>query len=92
MEKGLIDADLGSGLCKKRIASGNRGKSSGYRLIVGARVGERYFFLHLFPKSEKGNITTKERKALRMLAKNLLDLSESDIRNLLKDGSLLKVK
>lgn len=33
-EQGLIDADLGGGVIKQRIACHNKGKSSGYRTIV----------------------------------------------------------
>ncbi len=38
-ESGLIDADLGSGLIKQRIARQGRGKSGGYRSILIFRSG-----------------------------------------------------
>lgn len=52
MESGLIDADLGGHLYKKRVARPGGGKSSGYRPHLSARIGNRYMFLHGFPKSD----------------------------------------
>ena len=39
-ERGLIDADLGGGVIKQRIARPGAGKSKGYRSIVIYRKGE----------------------------------------------------
>ena len=44
MESGLIDADLGGSLYKKRVARPGGGKSGGYRTLVSARIGSRYVF------------------------------------------------
>lgn len=41
MEHGLIDADLGGFLYKKRVARPGGGKSGGYRTIISARIGRR---------------------------------------------------
>ena len=38
-ERGLIDADLGGGLIKLRVARRGQGKSGGYRVIVAYRSG-----------------------------------------------------
>ena len=59
MENGLIDADLGGFLYKKRVARPGGGKSGGYRTLLSARLGNRYVFLHGFPKSDKANVTTQ---------------------------------
>ena len=59
-EKGLVDADLGGGLIKQRIARAGEGKSGGYRAIVVLRRGERGFFVHGFAKNDKGNIKSNE--------------------------------
>lgn len=53
VEAGLIDADLGSGLIKQRIARQGRGKSGGYRSILIVRSGERAIFVFAFAKSDK---------------------------------------
>ena len=37
-EKGLIDADLGGGLIKQRMATGNRGAAKGSRAVVFYRA------------------------------------------------------
>ena len=62
MEAGLVDADLGGFLYKKRVARPGGGKSGGYRTLLSARIGSSYVFLHGFPKSNKANITQDERR------------------------------
>ena len=59
-ESGLIDADLGSGLIKQRIARQGGGRSGGYRSILIFRSGERAIFVFAFAKSDKGNLTTSQ--------------------------------
>ena len=41
---GLIDADLGGGLIKQRIARSGGGKSGGYRTVLAYRRGQRRCF------------------------------------------------
>ncbi len=72
---GLIDADLGGSLYKKRVARPGGGKSGGYRTLVSARIGSRYVFLYGFPKNDKANITQDEKKALQFAGKVFLELS-----------------
>ncbi|WP_201766897.1 type II toxin-antitoxin system RelE/ParE family toxin [Chrysiogenes arsenatis] len=91
LQSGLFDADLGGNVYKKRISKGNRGKSSGYRTIIGAVVGERYFFLYVFAKNKKSNVSIKEQFALKELAKTLFGLDQDSIEQLLNDGELIKV-
>jgi hypothetical protein len=52
-EKGHVDADLGAGLIKQRVARAGRGRSSGFRTIVAYWHGERAVFLYLFAKNRK---------------------------------------
>ena len=91
MEDGLIDADLGAFLYKKRVARSGGGKSGGYRTLLSARMGDRYVFLHGFPKSDKANITQDEKKALRFAGKVFLDLSGQALSQALKSGVLVEV-
>ena len=91
MESGLIDADLGGFLYKKRVARLGGGKSGGYRTLLSARIGSRYVFLHGFPKSDKANITQDERKALQFAGKLFLELSAEDLVKALEIGVLLEV-
>jgi hypothetical protein len=43
--KGLIDADLGGGVVKQRIARAGGGKSGGFRTIILFRAGTRAFLV-----------------------------------------------
>ena len=91
MEAGLVDADLGGFLYKKRVARPGGGKSGGYRTLLSARIGDRYVFLHGFPKSDKANITQDEKKALQFAGKVFLELSAENLAKALKSGVLLEV-
>jgi len=91
MESGLIDADLGGFLYKKRVARPGGGKSGGYRTLLSARMGDRYVFLHGFPKSDKVNITQDEKKALQFAGKVFLELSGKALSQALKSGVLVEV-
>ncbi|MGD9583062.1 MAG: type II toxin-antitoxin system RelE/ParE family toxin [Lysobacterales bacterium] len=91
MESGLVDADLGGFLYKKRVARPGGGKSGGYRTLLSARIGSRYVFLHGFPKRDKANITLDEKKALQFAGKVLLELSAEALSKALQSGVLLEV-
>jgi len=41
IQKGLIDARLGGGLIKKRVARSGHGKRGGYRVILASNLGDR---------------------------------------------------
>jgi hypothetical protein len=91
IEDGLIDADLGGFLYKKRVARPGGGKSGGYRTLLSARMGDRYVFLHGFPKSDTANITRDERKALQFAGKVFLELSGEALLQALRSGVLVEV-
>lgn len=59
-ERGLIDADLGGGVVKQRIARTGQGKSGGFRVMILYKRGVRAFFIHGFAKSERANIAPDE--------------------------------
>jgi hypothetical protein len=59
-ESGAIDADLGGGLIKQRVARSGEGRSGGFRTVMAYWSGERAVFLHLFPKSRQSNIGPAE--------------------------------
>ena len=59
-ENGQIDADLGGGVIKQRIARPGKGKSKGYRTIVLFRKSEKSFFVYGFAKSELSNVGEAE--------------------------------
>ena len=65
MDAGLIDADLGGGVVKKRVALPGRGKSGSTRTLVATNKGDRWFFVFGFEKNERANISKKELEALQ---------------------------
>lgn len=72
MESGLIDADLGGGLIKKRVALPGRGKSGGARTLIATNKSDRWFFVFGFEKNEMENIEPAELNALKAYAPRLL--------------------
>ena len=92
MESGLVDADLGGLLYKKRVARPGSGKSGGYRTLLAARIGSRYVFLHGFPKSTTANITREEKRALQFAGKVFLELPVGNLSKALQSGVLLEVR
>ena len=64
-ENGQIDADLGGGVIKQRIACPGECKSKGYRSVMLFRKGETAFFVYGFPKSELGNIREDEEEQFK---------------------------
>jgi hypothetical protein len=91
MMSGLIDADLGSGLLKKRIARTGQGKSGGFRTLVATNKGDRWIFVFGFSKNEKSNIDKKEEKALKKLADQLLSMPSEDVAKAESKNELIKV-
>ena len=75
MNAGLIDADLGGGLYKKRVARTGQGKSGGFRTLVATNRGDRWIFVFGFAKNERDNINKKEKDAFKKLADYYLSLS-----------------
>lgn len=92
MDQGLFEAELGNHLYKKRVAIPGQGKSGGYRTMVGAVIGNRYFFLYMFAKSDRANISKREELALKELAKQFIDFDQAMIEHLVNEGELIKVE
>ena len=91
MANGLFDADLGSGLFKKRIGRPGQGKSGGYRTLVATNKGNRWVFVYGFPKSERANIDKDEAQALKKLATHLLSLTAQAVTRATEAGELIEV-
>ena len=91
MVNGLIDADLGGYVVKKRVALHGRGKSSGARTIVATKFGERWFFLFGFEKNERSNIDSDELKSLQQLALTLLSFDASQLTTAVNAGQLIEL-
>lgn len=91
MESGLIDADLGGGVVKKRVALPGRGKRGGARTLVATNRADRWFFVFGFEKNERGNISANELEALQKIAVDLLGLSSNELRQLTDSQELVEI-
>ena len=91
MEDGLIDADLGGYVYKKRIALPGRGKSGSVRTLVATRNGDRWIFMYGFEKNEKDYITKAELAALQGVARDFLGFSEEVLSQVIACGQLEEV-
>lgn len=91
---GIVDADLGGCLFKKRIARAGSGKSGGYRLLIGYKKpnDERIIFIFAFAKNEKANIKKNEEAVLRIVAEKFFLASDDQIKALLEVGEAWEVK
>jgi|SRR5712671_4326998 hypothetical protein len=91
-ERGLVDADLGGGLIKQRIARPGQGKSGGFRTLTAYRRSERAVFLFGFAKNERDNIDDDELETLRERGQVFLALSTGQLARLLAEGDLTEVE
>ena len=90
-EAGLIDADLGGGVIKQRIARAGEGKSGGFRTIILFRAGDRAFFVYGFAKNERANIRDDELMEFRRLATSLMSYGDRELAQALHGGALTEV-
>lgn len=65
MRRGLVDADLGGCVFKKRVALPGRGKSGSVRTLLGFQQGHHVFLIYGFAKCARANISNAELRALR---------------------------
>ena len=91
MLQGLIDADLGGGIVKKRIGLAGRGKRGGARTLIATNRGNRWFFVYGFEKNDRTNIADDELEALQDIAKQLLARSGQQLDDAVQDGSLQEI-
>ena len=91
-ERGIIDADLGGGLIKQRVARPGQGRSGGFRMIVAYRTENRAFFLYGFAKNERENIDDDELQTLRDIAADLLTQGDHVLDEAVRDGKLQEVE
>ena len=90
--RGLVDADLGGGVIKQRIARRGQGRAGGFRTIVVFRRGNRAFFVYGFAKSARENLRRDELEAFRLLADTYLALDRSGLAAALSAGALIEVR
>ncbi|HEU0139259.1 MAG TPA: type II toxin-antitoxin system RelE/ParE family toxin [Bryobacteraceae bacterium] len=91
-EGGQVDADLGGGVIKQRIARPGEGKSGGHRTIIFFRRGARAVFAYGFAKSDRANIDADEEKQFKEAARHVLRLTEKQIEELVKNGGFVELR
>ncbi|WP_411360096.1 type II toxin-antitoxin system RelE/ParE family toxin [Pseudidiomarina sp. YC-516-91] len=92
MESGLIDADLGGFIFKKRAPTNGQGKRTGIRTIVAFKTNDKAFFVFGFAKNSRANISATELLALKKLASELFSYSTEELQKAIRSGSIIEVK
>jgi hypothetical protein len=90
-EAGLVDADLGGGLIKQRVARPGQGKSGGYRTIVAYQRGDRAVFLFGFAKNERANLSADELAYWQQVGRAYLGLDEDGMEAAITTDELTEV-
>lgn len=90
-ERGLIDADLGGGLIKQRVAREGKGRSGGYRMMVAYRAQGRAVFLYAFAKNERDNIEPDQLVTLKQVAAVWLDANAAEIARGLAEDEIQEI-
>ena len=90
--RGMVDANLGGGVIKQRIARAGGGRSGGFRTIILFRKDSRAFFVHGFAKSERDNIRDDELAAFKSLAAVMLEYCDLELAVAVSNGTLQEVE
>ena len=88
---GSIDADLGSGVFKQRIARSGKGKSGGFRTIILFRHKSSAFFVYGFAKKDVANIDSTQLLQFRKLADFLFAQDAAALEEAVAEGKLIEV-
>ena len=90
-ERGLIDANLGHGLIKQRVARHGEGKRGGFRTIMAYRAGDRSVFLYGFAKNQQANIGKEDERDLKDYGGMILALDARDLEIMTREGELTEM-
>ena len=90
-ERGQIDADLGAGLIKQRVARPGAGKSGGFRTLVFFRAETRAVFAFGFAKSDMANLDDAEEAYLRKASKLVLGFADAQMDAEVAAGRMFEV-
>ena len=90
-ERGLVDADLGGGIIKQRVARTRQGRSGVYRLLIAYRSGKRAVFLYGFAKSERDNIEADELETIKEIGAAWLEAKKERLEYAINTGILREV-
>lgn len=92
MQAGLVDADLGGSLLKKRVPLPGRGKRGSVRTLVAYRRSGHWFFLFGFQKNEREDLPEHALQTLRDEGGVLLALGDGPLEELLRSGTLMEIE
>ena len=90
--QGLYEAELGAGLCKKRIAVPGQGKRSATRSLVAKESRVGIFFIAGRQKSDPGtDFSDSQVSAAKIIGSALQRADELEIERLINDGVLKEI-
>lgn len=87
-ERGLIDADLGGGLIKQRVARQGQGRSGGYRMMIAYRTNDLAVFLFGFAKNDLENIDRDDLLTARKIATDWLAADDERLKRAIVEGEI----
>jgi hypothetical protein len=92
IEQGLFEADLGGGVCKKRIPIPGQGKSGSTRTLVAKKNKDAIFFLTGREKNAPGtDFSDKEVDAAKIIAHALEKVNSNKLDELLTTKILKEI-
>lgn len=91
IESGLVDADLGGFVYKKRIGLQGQGKRSALRTILIMKINDKVIFVHGFSKGEKDNISKQELEGFKVMAKAILNMDDKQLKTLIEKNKLTQI-
>ncbi len=92
IELGRFDADLGGGVCKKRVVLAGQGKSGSTRILIAKRHEAALFFLAGRSKSDPGtDFSVREEEAAKLLAAMLQVAPVATLDQMSNDGFLKEI-
>jgi len=91
IDNGLVEANLGGFLYKKRLALPGRGKRGSVRSLLAVKRADKAFFLYGFEKNQRDNLEVNELKAYRLIAAILAGYTDSELEERLRDRSLIEI-
>ena len=91
LEEGQGEVDLGGGVFKERLARPGEGKSGGYRLIVFFKGGDKTFFQYAYPKAARENISEKELRFFKKLARKYLTMTDEQLTEVVNAGEFTEI-
>lgn len=90
-ERGLIDANLGHGLIKQRVARRGEGRRGGFRTIIAYRAGDRSVFLYGFAKNQQANISKEDERDLKDYGGMILALDARGLEIMMRENELTEM-